>query len=239
LLGNFRNSLLSIKDELLDDGKPLVKFPRIWMLALSKADLLPDFDVFRLRDLLIDKAADEIDELRNVLMGFVEYDDAMAVFEDYLLLSSAKFNSDKIEVSERVGLDLILPLAAMLPFERHTRWAKEKQIGAKLVEEFIFPAVMIAATIAGGPKILSQTGRMAKLVSSPKIRAALVSLTERLGNTNMDLATVEAAKFVGDRLTKRNSEALANQEFMAAVLTKFQMNLNRGEDERVLLRSQR
>lgn len=33
LLGNFRNGLLTLKDDLLDDGKPLVKFPRIWILA--------------------------------------------------------------------------------------------------------------------------------------------------------------------------------------------------------------
>ena len=35
LLGNVRNGLLALKDDLLEDGKPLVKFPRIWMLALS------------------------------------------------------------------------------------------------------------------------------------------------------------------------------------------------------------
>ncbi len=32
-----------------------------------------------------------------------------------MLLSSAKFAPGKIEVAERVGLDLILPVACMLP----------------------------------------------------------------------------------------------------------------------------
>ena len=38
LLANFRNGLLSLKEELLEGGKPLVEFPRIWVMALSKSD---------------------------------------------------------------------------------------------------------------------------------------------------------------------------------------------------------
>ena len=112
LLGNFRNGLLSLKDELLEDGKPLVEFPRIWLMALSKSDLLPGLDVFGFRDLLIDKAGEDLDELRKVLAGLVESSDALSVGEDFLLLSSAKFEAGKIEVAERVGLEMILPLAA-------------------------------------------------------------------------------------------------------------------------------
>ena len=89
------------------------------MLALSKADLVPDLDVFRFRDLVISKAHEDIDELRHVLEGLVESPDALSVGEDFVLLSSAKFNGNQINVDERIGLDLILPLAAMLPFERH------------------------------------------------------------------------------------------------------------------------
>ena len=69
LLTNFRNVLLSLKDDLLEDGKPLVEFPRIWILALSKSDLLPNMNVFEFRDLLIEKACDDIDELRKVVAG--------------------------------------------------------------------------------------------------------------------------------------------------------------------------
>lgn len=83
LLGSFRTGLLGLKDHLLEDGKPLVKFPRIWLLALSKADLLPEFDVFRFRDLIIGKASDDLDELRKVLAGLVESSAALAVGEDF------------------------------------------------------------------------------------------------------------------------------------------------------------
>ncbi|MEU4419649.1 hypothetical protein AB0F81_03425 [Actinoplanes sp. NPDC024001] len=91
LLTNLRNSLLLLKDDLLEDGKPLVEFPRIWMLALSKADLLPGMDVFAFRELLVEKASDEMEELRKVLAGLVEGSDALSVGEDFVLLSSAKF----------------------------------------------------------------------------------------------------------------------------------------------------
>lgn len=53
-----------------------------------------------------------------MLAGFVGSSAALSVGEDFLLLSSAKFGADKIEVTERVGLELILPLAAILPFQR-------------------------------------------------------------------------------------------------------------------------
>ena len=56
LLTNLSNQLLKLRDNLLQYGKPLVTFPRIWLMALSKADLLPDMDVIDFRDLLVEKA---------------------------------------------------------------------------------------------------------------------------------------------------------------------------------------
>ena len=69
LFGSFRTGLERLEDQLLVDGKPLVRFPRIWVLALSKADLLPDLDVFDFRNLVILKAYEDLDELRKVLDG--------------------------------------------------------------------------------------------------------------------------------------------------------------------------
>ena len=95
LLANFRNGLLLLKDDLLEDGKPLTEFPRIWMLALSKSDLLPDMDVDKFKELLIEKAGADIGELREVLAGLVVGSDALSVGEDFVLLSSAKFEDRK------------------------------------------------------------------------------------------------------------------------------------------------
>lgn len=219
LLGNFRNGLLRLQDDLLGDGKPLVKFPRIWMLALSKADLLPEYDVFKFRDLLISKATDELEELRKVLAGLVESPDALAVGEDFLLLSSAKFEPNSIEVTERVGLDLVLPLAAMLPFERHLRWAEQKQLGAKVVEELLSGTGPLAAALFGKTKFAGPKGVLVALVGS------------RFANV--------ASKLGVDQLRNMNSEALAKKDYLTAALTRFGLDLDDGEEERVLLRSKK
>jgi hypothetical protein len=45
----------------------------------------------------------------------------------------SEVRAEQDRVTERIGLDLILPLAAMLPFERHIRWVRRKQVPAKVV----------------------------------------------------------------------------------------------------------
>lgn len=220
LLSNVRNGLLTLKDDLLQDGKPLIEFPRIWIMALSKADLLPNLDVFALRDLLIEKACDDIDELRQVLASFVEASDALSVGEDFMLLSSAKFDAGKIEVTKRVGLDLTLPLAAILPFERHARWTKTKQIPAKVAENLLTGAAALAAVL---------TGHKGKLPAPLSILVSLIGP----GVVN------EAANMAKDSLQKINADALTKRDNLTATLTRFRMDLDQGEEERILLRSHR
>jgi hypothetical protein len=225
LLGSFRTGLLRLKDQLLDDGKPLVRFPRIWVLALSKADLLPELDVFGFRDLVISKAADDLGELRKVLEGIVDSPDALAVGEDFVMLSSAKFEPNKIEVTERIGLDLVLPMAAMLPFERHIKWADRKQLPAKVATELLDGAGVMAVTLIGKTKKL----------------AGLMDLLESwgIGREQVDAAMRTAAKISGDQLRRMNADALAKRDYLAAVLTRFRLDLEDAEQKRVLLRSKK
>src|SRR5664280_183895 len=220
LLTNFRNVLLSLKDDLLEDGKPLVEFPRIWILALSKSDLLPNLNVFEFRDLLIEKACDDIEELRKVIAGLVEAGDALSVGEDFVLLSSAKFDAGKIEVTERIGLELILPLAAILPFERHVRWARAMHNRGKVAENLLGGARALAPTVIGLMSLLP--GRIGLLMN-------------RVDSKAID----DAAKLAGDKLKEANAEALAKRDYMAATLTRFRMDLDEGEEEQILLRSLR
>jgi hypothetical protein len=232
LLTNVRNGLLSLKDDLLEDGKPLVEFPRIWIMALSKSDLLPNLNVFKFRDLLIEKACDDIDELRKVLAGLVEGSDAMSVGEDFMLLSSAKFDADKIEVTKRVGLDLILPLAAMLPFERHVRWAQAMHVRGKVVENLLSGAGALAAALIGakGKRPGARIG---------KLPGPIGPLANLVGFTLLEEVLNDAAKLAGDKLREINSEALAKQDYLTATLTSFRMDLDKGEEEQILLRSRR
>ncbi len=220
LLTNFRNGLLSLKDDLLEEGKPLVEFPRIWILGLSKSDLLPDLDVFKFRDLMIEKAAADITSLRDVIAELVEGSDALSVGEDFVLLSSAKFDAGKIEVAKRVGLELILPLAAVLPFERHVRWAHAKRISAKVAENLLSGAGALATVLIGGKfKVPAPLGNLLKFASPNLMNAA--------------------ATLAGDKLRDVNAEALAKHDHLRATLTGFQLDLDKGETERTFLRSPR
>lgn len=221
LLSNFRNGLVLLKDDLLEDGKPLAEFPRIWVMALSKSDLLPDVDVFKFRDLIIGKVSDEIEDLRTVLAGLVEGSDALSVGEDFVLLSSAKFEAGKIEVAERIGLELILPLAAMLPFERHLRWAQLKLLPGKVAERLLSKAraLVLAAALLDKVKLPGRVGLLLSLID-PKY---------------LD----DAAKLAGDKLREAQSDALAKRDYMKAALTGFRIDLENGEKEKILLRSAR
>ncbi|MGW9183822.1 TRAFAC clade GTPase domain-containing protein [Agromyces sp. NPDC055661] len=229
LLTNFRNGLLTLKEELLEDGKPLVEFPRIWVLALSKADLLPNITVFNFRDLLIEKAADDIDELRKVLAGLVEDSDALSVGEDYVLISSARFNADKIEVTKSVGVELILPLAAMLPFERHVRWARSRNNRGKVAENLLGDAEALATALGGVGALAT-----AFIARQNKVIGSIGLLLSHFGSNLNDLA-----RLGGDKLREANAEALAKHDNLRATMTGFQMDLDRGEEEQVLLRSRR
>jgi hypothetical protein len=223
VLGSFRTGLLRLEDQLLEDGKPLVRFPRIWIVALSKADLLPELDVFGFRDLVIGKAFEDLGELRKKLEGLVDSPDALAVGEDFLRISSAKFEPNRIEVTKRIGLDLVLPLAAMVPFEQHIKWVEQKQIGAKAVEELLGGAGALAAALIGKAKFAGLKGGLLALVGRQVVNAAM-SAAAKLGN---------------DELRKMNLGARARQDYMAEVLTRFRLDLDEGEEDRILLRSRK
>ncbi|WP_027587466.1 TRAFAC clade GTPase domain-containing protein [Acidipropionibacterium thoenii] len=225
VLGNFRNGLLSLRDDILENGERLVSFPRIWILALSKSDLLPDMDVYQFRDLMIERAADEIDALKEVIAGFVEASEALSIGEDFMLLSSAEFEPGKIEVTKRVGVELILSLAAMLPFERHVRWIREHALPGKVVARLLEGAPSVAAAISGKRaverlKLPAKFGEIGKVL---KLAAILYPV----------------AMVAGDRLRKFNEKARSQCDSLGAVLTGFKMDIENGERENVFIKSPR
>ncbi|MCV7541129.1 ATP/GTP-binding protein [Micrococcus luteus] len=218
LLANFRNGFLALKDDILDDGKPLVQFPRIWLLALSKADLFPDMNVYKFRDLVIEKAADDLVELKDVIAGFVEAREALSVGEDYLIISSAKFDSDSIEVSQRIGLDVVLPLAATLPIERHARWIKTLDIPRRVAEG-----------LAGNSELL------ARAILSMKIQlpGPLGALLNLVGPSLLQAA----ASLAGEQLRTAHKTAVDRHDNLTAMLTHFRIDLETAQDRRVFHRS--
>lgn len=218
LFGNFRNGLLTLKNEILSGGTPLVEFPRVWVLALSKADLLPDFDVFTFRDLLIEKVSGELDELRQVLAGFVQDSDALSIGEDFVLLSSAKIDGGSIDVAKRVGLDLVLPIAAILPFERHLRWTQRRQLARKVAENLLGGAGVLAGAMVGaGARSTGPLGLILRLVGPDLIE--------------------QANNLAGEQLRAVHDEARSKGNFVKAALTGFRLDLEEAEAKRTLLRS--
>lgn len=218
LFTNFRNSLLSLKDELLVDGK-LVEFPRVWVMGLSKSDLLPNVDVYQFRDLLIEKACEEIDELRQTLSSLIEGSEAFAFGEDFILLSSAKFEPKVIALDTRVGVDLVLPIAAILPFERHVRWAKAKQLPGRVAEN-----------------LLRGTGAFAAAMLGKKPSKFPVPLGVVLKFIDPGVVT-EAARLAGDGLAALNAAAREKNDILSVILTRFKLDLDKGEKDKTLLRS--
>lgn len=221
---NFSNGFLSLKDDLLADGKKLGRFPRIWVIALSKADLLPDMDVIQFRDLVIGKAGGELVELANVLKEFVEEPEALSLGEDFILLSSAQFEPGKIEVEKRIGVDLILPLASMLPLERYAKWSEANLLPGKIAEKLLSVGTLglggLAAAMMGTQKLFGKVALIQAVVS-------LMSKDAVNGALNL----------VGERLREVNEEARAKHNYLQAVLTGFKIDLENAEAEKVFLRS--
>ena len=231
LMTNFRQGLLRLKDDLLDNGQPLVEFPRIWILALSKADLLPDWNAYTFRDLLIDRANEDLDELRATIQELIDTPEALALGEDFMVLSSAKFSlasgtrePTDIDLTQRVGLDLILPIASLLPLERRVRWAERMQIGRRVLESLADGAEMLAQALIGE----ESRARIWIKKKIPKVSAVAEKAAPSLAL---------AAELAGDQLKKVNEEARAQHDYLTATLTQFKLDLDDGVEGGLFIRS--
>lgn len=221
LIWGIREGLLRLKHDLLDDGKPLVHFPRIWIVALSKADLHPDLTAHAFQDLVIENAAGDLADLAEVIRGFVQMPEAVSVGDDFMLLSSAKFTPERIEVAERVGIDLILPVAVILPLDRAVAWYRHSEIPRKWLDRIADNSTAFAPVIAGAARFLRAVpyvGPALAAVGPPAILAA------------MDLGVPQ--------LKELNARARATQNYLTAILTQFQLDLDQGIQDDLLVKRQ-
>lgn len=231
LMGNFHQSLLRLKDDLLAEEGRLFEFPRIWILALSKADLFPDWDVNTFRDLIILKAAEDIERLRSTLEGFVEKPEALSIGEDFMLLSSAKFELEsgdlepvEIDLTKRVGLDLVLPVASLLPLERRVQWHERMDIPRKVLDSLADGAELLAVGLAGG-KYATVEKLLAKMPipgRSPEFASKALPFV------------ADAVKLAGPKLREMNEQARAQHDYLRATLTQMKLDLERGVSEKVI-----
>jgi hypothetical protein len=225
LFWGLRDGILRLRDDLLDGDEPLVEFPRIWIIALSKADRLPDLDVRAFQDLVVEKAAGDVAALHDVVKGMVQVPEALSMGEDFMLLSSAKFEPNKIEVTERVGLDLLLPVASLLPLERLVQWSERFDIPRKWLDRLADNADALAAALAGVGAVTALLNKV------PKVGPALgkVALPALAG----------AIKLGTPKIKEANSVARANKDHLTTVLTQFRLDLDQGVKDGLLVKSYR
>lgn len=232
LFTNIRQGVLRLKDDLLAGEERLVEFPRIWIVALSKADLFPGWDVYSFRDLVIAKAAEPIDQLHRILKDLVETPAALSVGDDFMLLSSAEFqlSSDdrepvEIDVTRRVGVDLILPIASILPLERRVLWSQQMKIPRRVLDTLADGAEALAALLVGGQligidKIVAKLPKVGPLVS----KAAVPAL-------------IAAAKMSEAKLRQINAQAREEHDYLTATITQLKLDLDQGVSDKLLIRS--
>lgn len=149
-----------------------------------------------------------------------------------MLLSSAKFELSQadeapleIDVTQRVGLDLIMPVAAWLPLERRLLWSERSEIPRRVLDTLADGSEDLAAVLAGPMGI-----RLAKLLTMlPKVGPA-----SGLAAVQVLIAIVRMA---GPQLKELNAKARENHDYLTATLTQFKLDLEQGVKDRLLLRS--
>lgn len=239
LFMGFSNALDVMKKDILGKKqRPLDRYPRIWVIALSKADLLPDMDVYAFRDLVTEKSGYEITCLGKTLQEFVTEKEALSVGEDFLLLSSARFEPGSIDFSDSKGVSLMIPMSSVFPYQRLLRWAERyASLVGFLNKHFTLKNVMdgvgIIATVATVvttkklPTSSSRLGRLAGWANSLANRSNVISMPEVLAPSGS--AYLEA----------RHKAACENQDFLGAVLSGFALELEQAEKDEILLRGNR
>ena len=229
VLGNYRETIQRMREHLLPDGKLLVNFPRIWVLTLSKADLLPDISASDFADLVILHAADEVNLLRADIGQLVK-GGAVALGEDYLCLSSAQFNRDQIDTNKTIGLDTIVPLTMILPIGHFARWEERKILPSRKAHQVLLKF----SSLTGGHKFSPKT-LAGKAIASPLSQK--IPGVKHLNDIHELAAFLRSAALLGsDQLKRLEENAAAKRDYLQAALLNFEASLAHAEEQGVLVR---
>lgn len=148
-----------------------------------------------------------------------------------MLLSSAKFElkSDgpqtlDIDLTQRVGLDLVLPVASLLPLERRVQWHERFDIPRKVLDSLADGAELLAAGLAGGriAPVDKFLARIAKVDKGGKVAAIALPILAK------------AVQLAGPELKKMNEQARAQHDYLRATLTQFKRDLEQGVIDKVI-----
>lgn len=190
------------------NGKPLDRYPRRWVLTLSKSDLMPDgFTARDLHEAITREAAAERDDLARTLLQMVgRPDDEAETFFTTLLLSSLPRQGADAEDRQPFGMELIAPIALAETVEEAIRLAKPGGTG---------PLIWIASLFS----------RLLKLLPNFKNR-----LPPRLQQIVTVLERVRAWEWVDqgvEKLEVARSAAIARKDNLEATYLSMLAELKR------------
>lgn len=229
VLGNYRETIQRMRRDLIPDGKLLVNFPRIWVLTLSKADLLPDITASDFEDLVVLHAGDEINQLRADIGQLVK-GGAVSIGEDYLRLSSAQFNPDQIKTEKTIGLDTIVPLTMLLPIGHFSRWEERKILPIRKAQQALYQFNQIADNYNFGPKALAGVA-----LANPLLRK-IPGLKHIRSLSELAALIATAAQYGSDQLERMEDDAKKNRDYLRAALLNLEATLSKAEEQGVLVR---
>lgn len=210
LFKSFRDELSRQRDSLTSGDKLLESFPKVWIICLSKADLFPGKDAEWFRNEIIKVASDELEALQDVIKSMVKNPESIALGKEYLLLSSAKFDSETGNVKDpktTIGIDLISPLAIMSPLRHAKKWAQIESSGKK--------------TLVRSVEIIRCT------------TTSLLRWLPFIGNVFHVLD--DELKGGIEKLHQVHEKAVKKGDILLAILASFEMRLNQPKTETVYL----
>ena len=154
------------------------------------------------------------------------------MLEDKYDICEAENGKQAVEILERchknfklVLLDLIMPVASLLPLERRVLWNERLEIPRKVLDAMADGAEDIAAALKG-PLGIGLVKVLSKLPKGGRVASAAA--------VPVFLAAADAA---GPKLKELNVQARANLDYLTATLTQFKLDLDQGVKDRLLIRS--
>ena len=211
LFCNFRDELCRLKEyPALKARFPLTHFPRIWLICLSKSDLIPNLTAEEFRRRVISVANDELQVLRREIQEIIEEPELFTLGEDYLLLSAAEYdekNETITDIEKRRGVDLIAPIAFTVPIKRSLAWAKTKR---SVISKTATAVEIVRKLTTGWLKWLPFVGYYFGLLD-------------------------QMAKDKSINLSKKKEEAIKKGCFIDAVLIAFEQKLSAYDIEKTYL----
>lgn len=228
LFQNLTESLTRLQSELFPRGKKTNSFPRTWVIALTKADLLPGTDVFDFTNTVKQHAAAELEGLQQTIAGFVNAPEATSIGEHFLIFSAAPGSTAPGSAGAGgstpgsapagapgntiSGVELLLPLACLVPLQNQVKWAKRSANFKKTLE--------LAAKNSG--TILQVLG---PIVSKLPVPPLLTPIKKLLGSIVLKKIGDAIADKPLKSLQDSRAQSLAHHDYLRAAVSEFQIRL--------------